>query len=561
MITRDRNHPSIVMWSLGNESHFGVNHLAMAARARELDPSRPIHYEGDQELKTVDVFSQMYTHLDKVLEIGQQPGKPFVLCEYAHAMGNGPGGLTEYWDAINQSDRLMGAFVWEWCDHGIRQHTADGREYFAYGGDFGDVPHDGNFVCDGLVFPDRQPSPGLIEYKKVIEPVKVERAGDQFRITNRYDFRDLSHLHATWTVTEAGNVTQSGPLKLPAIPARKSKLVTIPFAKPATPAYLNIQFILAAATPWAAAGHEVAWAQFPLPVAAPPPAIPTATGALHVADNGTAATITGDNFRFTFDKIRALWTGWEHAGLPLLRTGPRLNLWRATTDNDRSWDNAGPWRKAHLDKLQHRTDSVTLEPGNPARIIAHVRVAPPVLGWGIDCRYTYTIAGTGIVTLEVTGTPTGDLPPTWPRLGLQLTLPAALDRVEWFGRGPGESYRDTKQAQRFGRWQATVDELFTNYIFPQENGNRTDVDWVCFANLTGRGFVAAGVPNFSAHWFTTDDLENARHTCDLVHRDFLTVNLDHAHNGIGSASCGPKPWEPHLLKPGPFAFTVQFRPW
>jgi len=581
MVSRDRNHPCIVLWSLGNEAHFGCNHIAMATRARALDPSRPIHYEGDYDLKTADVFSQMYTHVNNVITIGHgtdeeiikklnakgtgYDGKPFVMCEYAHAMGNGPGGLLEYWDAIYNSDRLMGGFIWEWCDHGIRQHTADGREFFAYGGDFGDLPNDGNFVCDGLVFPDRQPSPGLTEYKKVIEPVKVEKVGDQFRIINRYDFISLDHLHLSWTVTVAGQVVQAGAIKLSAIPARKSKLVAIPFDKPVAPGCLTLSFTLASDTAWAKCGHEVAWAQFELPVkvaALPAQIVPPVA----FNDAGNFIEVTGQNFQFKFDKVRAVIAGWKHAGVALLRTPPRLNLWRATTDNDRAgW---GPsqygkmWRDAKLDLLQHRTDGVIGEQldANTVRITAKTRVAPPVTAMGFECEYIYTITGAGEIKIEVHGIPHGALPAALPRLGLQFALPEAFDQVQWFGRGPGEAYRDTKQAQRFGLWKATVDELYTPYIYPQENGNRTDVSWVRFADIRGRGICCAGLPNFSAHWFTTMDLENARHATDLVKRDFITVSLDHQHNGIGTASCGPGPWDWHLLKPEEFRFSVCMQP-
>jgi beta-galactosidase/evolved beta-galactosidase subunit alpha len=582
MVHRDKNHPCIILWSLGNEAGFGRNLTPMADAARAIAPDRPIHYEGDWDVQIADVYSRMYAALDECIIIGNgtdeeirkrinrsgtgYASKPFLQCEYAHAMGNGPGGLTEYWEeAFYKYDRIMGGCIWEWCDHGIRQRTADGREWFAYGGDFGDVPNDGNFVCDGLVFPDRQPSPGLTEYKKVIEPVKVIRAGHQFCITNRYDFITLDQLQLSWSVSVAGAVIQSGTVKIPAIVARKSKLVSIPFDKPASGGYLNLNFTLAADTKWAARGHEVAWAQFKLPAKqATTPAGPRGAP-LQLADAGNSVSITGTNFRLTFDKVRAVITGWEHAGLSLLRTGPRLNLWRAMIDNERVGGGnsryAKPWREAHLDMLQHRTDGVAIEQTTDTiRILARVHVGPPARNMGFTCDYTYTIDGDGELRLDVHGVPHGELPPTLPRLGLQLTLPAAFDQVRWSGRGPGESYRDSKQAQRFGVWQATVDELYTPYIFPQENGNRTDVDWVTLTDLRGQGVSCAELPNFSAHWFTTMDLENARHTIDLVKRDFITLSLDHQHNGIGSASCGPGPWEQYLLKPAEFQFSVHFRP-
>jgi beta-galactosidase/evolved beta-galactosidase subunit alpha len=593
MIERDKNHPCIIMWSLGNEAGFGRNHHAMARRARELDPGRPLHYEGDQAAEIVDVTSRMYSHVDYLAKIaaGREPleetgqygkfqipvdvytNKPFVLCEYAHAMGNGPGGLHEYWeDCIYKSDRLMGGFIWEWADHGLRKRTPDGREYFAYGGDFGDIPNDGNFVCDGLVFPNRIPSPGLIEYKKVIEPVKVEAVDlkkGQFRVINRYDFSTLDHLQLSWSITVDGAVVQNGSLKTPTIPARKSKLITIPYEIPGAEAYLNINFTLAADTLWASAGHEVAWAQFALPAKPRPKSVAKSSPSLDCRENGNIIAISGADFSIEFDKVRAVILNWQHAGTSLLRTGPRLNFWHATTDNDRAtWGatlHGKMWRDALLDKLQHRTDAVELErvPDGSVRIRTRVRIAPPVTAAGFNCDYTYTIDGHGSVLIEAHGIPVGNLPPSLPRIGLQMTLPAALDQVNWFGRGPGEAYRDTKQAQRFGRWNAAVDALYTPYVFPQENGNRMDVKWVTLANTRGTGLQATGgaAPlNFSAHWFTTMDLETARHTHELTRRDFITLSLDHQHNGIGSGSCGPSAWEQHVLKTAEFRFAVRLSP-
>jgi len=565
MIARDRNHPCIVLWSLGNECGFGCNHFAMSARTRELDSSRPIHYEGDWDIETADVFSQMYTHLDHVKIIGAGTdeeirtatgrartggaGKPFMLCEYAHAMGNGPGGLLEYVEAFHAHDRLMGGFIWEWCDHGIRQKTADGREYFVYGGDFGDEPNDGNFVCDGLVFPDRRPSPGLTEYKKVIEPVKVEavnlRAG-LVRVINRYDFVSFDHLGVQWSVTdEIGTVLECGELRPPRAPARGSANLRVPVTKPGL---LTIRFALAKDTLWAPRGHEVAWAQFEL-----------------AAPQGPAV-IEGADFTLTFDKVRAVIAEWRLGGTRILRTGPRLNFWRATTDNDRiAWgENATDkaWRNAGLHWLQHRTDGVEVERigEEGVRITARVRVAPPIHRHGFECVYTYTIDGNGEIQIESMVVPRGEMPSTLPRVGLQLTLAGSMDRVTWYGRGPGEAYSDSKQAQRLGLWTATVDELYTPYIYPQENGNRTDVRWVEFANARGLGFRASGVPNFSAHRFTTQDLDSARHTTDLVPREFITLNLDLAHQGIGTASCGPGPWPKYRLLPSVFRFGVQLTP-
>lgn len=583
MIERDKNRPSVIMWSLGNESNFGRNHEAMAEVTRKLDPTRPIHYEGDYKLKTADVYSLMYAHLNQIIAIGKGEHKiegafqdyrekPFILCEYAHAMGNGPGGLLEYWDAVYAYPRLQGGFIWEWCDHGITKTTADGRKYFAYGGDFGDEPNDGNFVCDGLILPDRVPSPGLTEYKKIIEPAKVEAvdlAKGKFTVTNRYDFRSLDHLSLTWSIAEDGRQLSSGSAPVPPVEARQSAEICIPYElpKPAPGAayHVTLSFALTDDEPWARRGYEVAWAQFKLPISAPPPVAKlVGMPPLSVKEDGNTIRVSGKNFQLAFDRVRAVVSDWRSDGHALLKTGPRLNFWRALTDNDKGWNNAEPWRKAGLQSLQHRTDSVEVEQIAPQaiRIRARVRIAPPIYDRAFECDYTYTIYGSGDVLVEAHGVPKGDWPDTLPRIGLTMTLPLELDRAEWFGRGPGECYVDTKQACRFGVYSMGVDDLYTPYIKPQENGNRTDVRWVGLTNGRGRGLIAVGQPdlNFSAHRFTAMDFQNAKHTCDLVARDYITLNLDHRQNGIGSGSCGPGPWDQYLLRPSEFRFSVLLRP-
>ncbi|MEI7832937.1 MAG: glycoside hydrolase family 2 TIM barrel-domain containing protein, partial [bacterium] len=470
MVLRDKNHPSVIFWSLGNEANFGINHKKMAARTRELDPTRPIHYEGDRFAETTDIFSTMYSDVNYITNVGKGDVEkvwdaekcpdmtrltkiPFVLCEYAHAMGNGHGGLKEYWETIYTYPRLSGGFIWEWIDHGIRKHTADGTEYFGYGGDFGDEPNDGNFICDGLVFPDRIPSPGLIEYKKIIEPVNVEAvdlAKGVVTLINRYDFRTLDGLVLGWSISADGKVLQSGAVTLPKLAAHASALLTLPYSlpipTPGTTYLLTLSFTLKHDELWANSGFEVAWAQFTLPVSAPAPVKALCTmPAIKVTESTTAITVTGADFALTFDRVRAIITGWQSQGQELLLAGPQLNFWRAITDNDRIWEKS--WRDAGLYRLQHRVDSIEcalLANGKAVRVQANVRIAPPVADRAFLCTYTYTIYGSGDLLLEVTGTPQGIWPETLPRIGLQMTLPLSLRRVAWDGRGPGESYVDTK---------------------------------------------------------------------------------------------------------------------
>ena len=571
MVERDKNHPCVIVWSLGNESGFGQNHRAMADWVRQADPTRLLHYEGDRQQEVADIVGPMYTSVDGIIELAQDEGaeKPVILCEYAHAMGNGPGSFKEYWEAFYKYKRLQGGFVWDWIDQGLRQITEDGREYFAYGGDFGDEPNDRNFLINGLIFPDRKPSPGLIEYKKVLEPVEVEPvdlAEGKVRISSRYDFILLDHLTVSWNLMADGKILQTGAIPTPKIAAGKSQIMTIPYTMPPalTPGaeyWLNMSFALASDTSWASRGHEVAWAQFQLPLEVPAAPVIKIDSIQPMVydDSDNTIQVTGADFDLIFDKVYGVISSWHHEDMRIVTSGPRLNFWRAPLDNDNV---QREWRKAGLHRLTHRVDSVesTECKGRIIKILVRSRIAPPVLALAFECDYTYTVYGSGHVMLRVHGVPKGELP-VLPRIGLQMTLPDELDRVSWYGRGPGESYVDSKQANRFGVYSCTVDELYTPYVYPQDNGNRTDVRWVSFTNIRGMGLLAV-MPNlnFSAHRFTAQDLENAQHTCDLVPRDEITLNLDYRHQGLGSASCGPGVLPQYELHPHEFDFTIWLKP-
>lgn len=576
MVERDKNHPSIIMWSLGNESGFGCNFRAMAAWCRHADPTRLIHYEEDREAEVCDVFSTMYSSIEKMIQHGENEHlqKPHIMCEYAHAMGNGPGGLRDYANVFDKYQRLQGGFVWEWIDHGLRQYTPDGREYYAYGGDFGDYPTNGNFVIDGLIRPDRTPSPGLLEYKKVIEPIVVEATDLEsglVTITNRYDFRTLAHVRMVWSVTADGHVVQSGTLSLPHTEAGSRTNVAVPYTLPKqvqdrTDYWLTLCFVLDQDESWVQAGHELAWAQFALPV----------TAALQVTvapyqpvfrrvgtkETKTDITLTGADFQFVFDKVSGVPTSWVFAGKELLVAGPRLTFWRAPIDNDMYV--VEEWRKVYLDRLQNRVEHVSIQQDREDRVVitCDVRIAPPVYDWGFACRYTYTVFGNGEVQVDVQGTPKGTPPAMLPRIGLKLLVAKDMERVSWYGRGPGEAYIDSKEANRIGVYHAGVDELYTPYVFPQENGNRTDVKWMSITDQRGIGLFAMGQPTleFSALRYDTDDLEQAKHTTDLVKREYVTLHLDYRQNGLGSNSCGPKQSEQHALRPKEFFFQMRLTP-
>lgn len=575
MVERDKNHPCIIMWSLGNESGFGCNFEAMADWCHKKDSTRLVHYEGDFDVEVADVVSTMYSSHEKMEEYGKKKNmdKPHILCEYAHAMGNGPGGLKEYWDIFYKYKRLQGGFVWEWVDHGIRQYTEDGREYFAYGGDFGDEPNNSNFCCDGLLRPDRTPTPGLYQYKKIIEPVKVEEVdlkNGEVKVKNIYDFISLDHLQLSWNVEGDGKVLQSGILSMPHIEAGKSEVIKIPvdFDKEyniKTDLWLNIQFVLAVDTDWAHKGHVVAWEQLKLPVEIANQTVMNVAKMpkLKMKEDVKFINIEGYNFNLVFNKLKGQIHSWSYEGVNIMDEGPKLNLWRAPIDNDMYI--AKDWKKKGIHLLHHRIDDVqtVVEEDRLVTITVKTLNSPPNGDWSLECDYIYKVYGSGDIEIKVKGNPKGKLPETFPRIGWQMKLPEAMSRVEWYGRGPGESYVDSKEANPFGIYTSTVEDLYTPYVYPQENGNRTDVKWVSFNDSRGIGFLvlAEETLNFSAHYYTMEDIEKAKHLTDLTKRDFITLNIDYKHNGLGSNSCGPVPLPQHKLSPEKFEFSLRWKPY
>lgn len=596
-VERDKNHPAVVMWSLGNECGTGRGLSTMAAWTRERDPSRPLHYEGDPGCADTDVYSRMYADHAEVDRIGrrcEEPlpdaaadtrrrGLPFVLCEYAHAMGNGPGGLSEYQRLFETYERCQGGFVWEWIDHGLRARTDDGRPYFAYGGDFGEEMHDGNFVCDGLVLPDRTPSPGLTEFKKVIEPVRMEAVDgcergcahscvhNRVRISNLHDFADLSTLAFRWAYEAEGVTLTAGTLDVPPSAAGESCEVELPEA-PATTDVWTVRAVLAEATAWAPAGHEVAWAQLPVRAATPPASTPVAGGAAaHVPApprstpwRATAAPRRGE------DDVVVLGPGTFDATSGVLRhldgravRGPRLDVWRAPTDNDEGapWQ-PGPhcaeqWRHIGLHRMRHRLDALVT---GPDHLLVRTRVAPAGTSLALRTEQRWTADGDRL-RLEMTLRAVGDWPCPLPKVGVRMGVCPSLGRVTWYGGGPGEAYPDTRAAARLGRWSATVDDLQTPYVRPQENGARVGVRWAEVRRGDGSGMRVEGDPDFwfTARRWTSEALDAARHTTDLVPDDWIWLNLDHAQHGMGSGSCGPGVLPQYRLAAGPARFSFVFR--
>ncbi|WP_262056374.1 glycoside hydrolase family 2 TIM barrel-domain containing protein [Streptomyces sp. STR69] len=559
MVERDKNHPSIVIWSLGNEAGTGRGLTAMAEWIHGRDRSRLVHYEGDINSRDTDVYSRMYASHAEVERIGQdldggthkRRQLPFVLCEYGHAMGNGPGGLADYQRLFESYDRLQGGFIWEWIDHGIK----DERYGFAYGGDFGEELHDGNFVCDGLLFPDRVPSPGLIEFKKVVEPVSIDGPDDydgSVRVTNKHDFADLSAFVFQWSYQVDGETVESGPLTVPPLAPGESadvKLPAPPVESDGAESQWTVRALLAADTAWAPVGHVVGWGQIPL-TTRPLPYVPA-----------TSAPVLGER-RITLGPASFDARTGELKSIGAVDvTALRLDVWRATTDNDdgASWQTdiryGLLWRKLGLHRMRHRLDGVEL---SEDALTVRTRVAPAAWEIGLATVYRWTSDGDRL-RLTVSVAPEGDWPVPLPRLGVRFGLDAGTEAVKWFGGGPSEGYPDTKSALLLGRWESTVDGLQTPYVRPQENGARPDVRW---AELGGLRIDGDPEFWFTARRWTTEQLDAATHRTDLTPTGTVWVNLDHGQHGIGSQSCGPGPLPQYFLnaEPAEFSFVFSARP-
>ena len=570
LVQRDKNHASIIMWSLGNESAFGVNFEKMAETCRSIDNTRLIHYEEDREVKIADIHSTMYSRLNRLIEIGESTeiNKPHILCEYGHAMGNGPGGLKEYQEVFRKYNKLQGGFIWEWYDHGIRTKNEKGEEFYAYGGNFGEYPHNGNFCIDGLLFPDRTPSPSLIEYKKVIEPVKFEaedlNAGS-IRVKNLYDFINLNHGAIYWSVNYDEITLDSGILFLEEIEAGEEGIITIPYKLPKkikanTEYWLNISYRLNKDTLWAKLGHEIAFEQFLLPLKVEDIAEPT-KGVLKVEEEEASVVIKGSHFQVAFDKIFGTMSQLTYQGKNIIKEGPKLNFWRASIDNDmyvvKDWK-----EKYFLHKMQQVTEDFSWNTKESSVEVTHeVHIAPPSQGWGIKAKYIYEVFGDGQIKLKVEGRTVGteyNMPEMLPRIGLELALNREFDRVTWYGRGPGESYSDSKAAGKIGVYRKKVEEMHTPYIYPQENGNRTDVKWMAITNVRELGIIASAKDSmeFTIHDYTKEDLEEAKHEHELMRRDFVVLNLDYKQNGLGSNSCGQDQLPPYKLQLTNFSFDL-----
>jgi beta-galactosidase len=533
MAVRDRHHPSIILWSLGNESGYGPNHDAAAGWLRRFDPSRPLHYEGAMKFDWAspqtasDVTCPMYPPIAAITAHAQSPAQrhPLIMCEFSHAMGNSNGTLGEYWDAIEATHGLQGGFIWEWRDHGLDLPLPDGRVRHAYGGDFGDVPNDGTFVCDGITFPDRTPKPAFSEHKQLASPVRVVSGPADARegrvtIENRGDFRDLGWLRATWEVADDGAVVARGDLPLPAVPPGGRADAVLPgFVLPAAgqgERILTVRFGLAEATPWAPADFELGWSQVVLEPASP----------------ARLAATTGD-------------VGLDAEGNlvhPAFAAPPAVTLWRAPTDNDRIGGMAGRWAAWGLPRLTRTL--VGIERGGAETVVRSVWRT----GSGIEVPHAVRYGRTARGSIRVTET--AEIPtalPDLPRVGTLLELVPGHERYAWYGTGPHETYPDRCRGGLVGRWASTVDAQLVPYVRPQENGGHAGVRWLECGDVR----IELDRPRqVSALHVTAQDLDTATHDDEVSPRAETFITIDAVHRGVGTASCGPDTLAPYLVPTG-----------
>ncbi|MDD4774323.1 MAG: glycoside hydrolase family 2 TIM barrel-domain containing protein [Eubacteriales bacterium] len=575
MVERDKNHASIIMWSLGNESGFGCNHKAMSRFIKSRDSSRFVHYEGAslnytkgiQMTDVVDIESRMYTHPDQIIEYlnDERYSQPFFLCEYSHAMGNGPGDLGNYWDKIYAYDNFFGGCVWEFTDHSVAlRNEKTGKPIYTYGGDFDDFPNDGNFCIDGLVYPDRRISNSLLELKQAIKPISVADTGSgRYLIKNLRYFTNLDDISLYWSLERNGEIVSDGSVKLDIPPQGEREIK--PDISADLPGYYYIKFSFRynTAVPWSGAGHEVGFAQFRITGRQDIPAQPITSSYIPEVDiHGNYIRVTAGETDYVFDRVRGIIADIVDNGKSILTVPARLTVWRAPTDNDRNIRRQ--WQHAAFDRVSEKCyafERITTA-GPEVKFRASLSLGghthAPILH--ADVLYTVYCDGALGVRYDVK---VNNNVPFLPRFGLELTMPERTENFSYFGRGPMESYCDKRLASYVGLFKTTVTENFEHYIFPQENSSHDDTVWAAISSYTGHGLhISAGGDYFTvnASHYNTKQLTETAHDYELVPSKETTVNIDYRQSGIGSNSCGPGLDERWQLREKDFNFTIRIKP-
>ena len=582
MVERDKNRFCIVMWSMGNESAYGCNFEKALEWTKNFDPDRITQYESARyrnydetyDYSNLDVYSRMYPALSEIQEYLDKDGsKPFLLVEYCHSMGNGPGDFEDYFQMIQDNDKMCGGFVWEWCDHAIAHGTAEnGKTIYAYGGDHGEEIHDGNFCMDGLVYPDRTVHTGLLEYKNVYRPARVisyDKESGELVLHNYMDFDDLKdYVKISYELTQDGLVISKGKLpEVSAAPHSEGKINLKINVPESGKCYLKFIYHLKKELPLLDEDHILGFDEIEVSKDGAKCKLAekwlqkTAVDSeLQVNENDTQIHIKGREFSYTIDKRTALFTEMKFAGREYLNHPMELNIWRAPTDNDMYIKSE--WKKAHYDKAYTRAYTTEVVQGkHGVKITSHASVVAETVQKILDVTITWKIEAAGKIDADIAVTKDDEFPDL-PRFGVRMFLDKKLSAARYFGMGPQESYCDKHQAASHGLYQANVDDLHEDYIRPQENGSHYDCEYVELNNSRyGIVVSAENAFSFNASYYTQEELEEKTHNYELTESDSVVFCVDYALNGIGSNSCGPVVLEQYRFDDVLFRFQFTLIPY
>ena len=581
MVQRDKNRPSIIMWSMGNESAYGCNFEKALAWTKKFDPDRITQYESARyrnydityDYENLDLYSRMYPSLQEIEDYLKNDGsKPFLLVEYCHSMGNGPGDFEDYFQMIHKDDRMCGGFVWEWCDHAIAHGTAEnGKTRYYYGGDHGETIHDGNFCVDGLVYPDRTPHTGLLEYKNVYRPVRVvsyDQKNGQIVLHNYMDFDNLKdYVDISYEMTQDGLTVEKGKLANVVAAPHSDAEVELKLQVPNTgKVYLKLIYRLKKQMPLLEQGYELGFDEMKLAneddrnrQAVKWMEQEKAIGTINVKENDRQIVLQAKDFTYVLDKRTGLFEDMQFAGRSYMNHPMELNIWRAPTDNDMYIKQE--WKKAHYDAAYTRAYRIeVLQNKHGVLIMEHVAVVADTVQKILDVKMTWKINEDGKIEAVIEAIKDKEFPDL-PRFGIRMFLNKKMDEITYFGMGPQESYRDKHQASCHGLFRSKVAQMHEDYIRPQENGSHYDCDYVELTNgQCGIAAVSKNPFSFNASVYTQEELERVSHNYELKESDSIVFCMDYAMNGIGSNSCGPDVLDKYRFAEEAFQFQFELIP-
>ena len=583
-VQRDKNRPCVICWSMGNESAYGCCFEAALAWTKNYDPARLTHYESAQyrsrkrkyDFSNIDLYSNMYPAFETLQQYVDDPesDKPYLMCEYAHAMGNGPGDLEDYWQFIQANDCMSGGFVWEWCDHAIYKGKAEnGKDMFWYGGDHGEYPHDGNFCMDGLVYPDRRPHTGLLEYKNVHRPVRVTGYDQKTGVLTLHNYMDFVSLHdtitASYQVTCDGELVQEGQLeKLPAIAPHMSGSMILNVQVPAKGrCFLKISYYAKNGSSLIAEGYELGFDEIALENQDDRNQVALShwhrkavlEDSICVSEDERYLTLTSASYTYRYDKFNGMFIQMTYQGHELLERPMELNVWRAPTDNDRKLKDQ--WFAAHYDKAVTRAyNTHFVATDSEVRIHSDLSIGAIAVQRFMTVEIDWTVTVAGGVCANILTKRNMEFPEL-PRFGLRLFVPETMEQVSYFGLGPMENYMDKRQAASHGLYHDTVDGLHEDYIRPQENGAHGSCDYVMLGSDDLRLIAVGPEPfSFNVSHYTQEELTEKAHNYELNKCGSTVLCLDYRHNGIGSESCGPVLQKKYKLIDETIDFAIRMIP-